>query len=181
MPDTSEAIVTLEERESTVLVQETPPDPTLVDASAVVDPARRTNVEVRFGGRQPESDPVATDVLVTPADADAVDADYDAVHTVGGPADVTGYGVALDKLFDDADTPLLVRLNSLTVLLKHVELTDAFRFVHVLGGRVARENAVLLAGIDAAAHGTETVTTLLHPFDVTVTDVDDDPTVRRRD
>lgn len=185
MSTSSDGTVTLRGSESSVLVQDAPPDSALVDASTVVEDGRR-RVEVRFGGRSAGAES-GDAFVVTPADAgndgggtEGTDGTDETTHTVGGPADLTGYGVALDKVFDAADAPLLVRVDSLTTLLQHTDTTDAFRFVHVLCGRVAREDAVLVAGIDGDAHDRQTVATLLQPFDVTIVETDPGLRVRRR-
>jgi hypothetical protein len=163
--------LTLRERDSSVLVQEAPLERAPVDGSEIDDCDGRTTVGVRFG--RPTG---ADDVVVAPVDPDSVDGP---AYPVDGPADLTGYGVALDKVLDDVDEPLLIRVDSLTALLQHATLSDAFRFVHVLSGRTAREEAVLVAAIDAAAHDEETVAAMLQPFDVTVTPPPD-YRVRRR-
>jgi hypothetical protein len=170
--------VTLRDAESSVLVQSGPLDGFDADSRRVsVDTERRLTVELRFGGQPTETDaPDAPDIVVAPdVDPDTVDA---AVAPVDSPADLTGYGMALTEVFDDADRPLLVRVDSLTALLQRTAVDEAFRFVHVLSGRVRREDAVLVAGIDADTHDEQTVAKLLQPFDVTVTDTDG--RVRRR-
>ena len=174
----SDETVTLRESESSVLVQHAPIRQPPVDPTPRLGGGSPVTVDVRFGDppRAGTSgvDAATADVVVAAAEADGDDARY----AVDGPDDLTGYGMALTDVIDDTDAPLVVRIDSLTALLQHATVDEAFRFVHVLGGRVSREDAVLLAGIDADSHDDRTVAQLLQPFDVTVTG--SDGTIRRR-
>ena len=176
----SDETVTLRESESSVLVQHAPISQPPVDPTPRLGGGSPVTVDVRFGDppRAGTSgvDAATADVVVAAAEADGDD--DDARYAIDGPDDLTGYGMALTDVIADADAPLVVRIDSLTALLQDATVDEAFRFVHVLGGRVSREDAVLLAGVDADSHDDRTVAQLLQPFDVTVTG--SDGTVRRR-
>jgi hypothetical protein len=83
-------------------------------------------------------------------------------------------------VFEETGAPILVEVDSLTALLQHVSVDTAFRFVHVLSGRVERENAVLVAGINPGAHDDRTLATLTHLFDVAVVGEEGSRRVQRR-
>jgi hypothetical protein len=179
MTELSDERVTLRADESSVLIHEAPLAATpAVDATARLGRDRVVTVDVRFGRPPSPADVPASDaVLVAPVDEDAFDAP---VYGVAGPDDLTGYGVALTRVLEDVDDPLLVEVDSLTALLQHVGVDTAFRFVHVLSGRVDRERAVLVATIDPTAHDERTVATMTQPFHVVVTGEEGDRRLRRR-
>jgi hypothetical protein len=181
MNELSDESIRLRAEESSVLVHEVPfaAFPT-IDTSARLGDEGVVSVDVRFG-RLPSREELAGDnaVLVAPTEEGSF-GDVP-VYTVAGPDNLTGYGVALTEVIEDHDAPLLVRVDSLTTLLQHVSVDAAFRFVHVLSGRVDRERAVLVASINPAAHDDQTVATMTQPFDVAVTGEEGDRRVRRRD
>jgi len=187
MTELSDGAVSLRPQESSVLVQGDPlalGEQSEIDATARLGNGRTVTVDVRFG-RLPSTDDVAGDdvVFVAPVDAESVDAGSVGdvpVYTVAGPGDLTGYGVALTQVLEDVDDPLLVRIDSLTALLQHVSTDAAFRFIHVLCGRVDRETAVLVATVDPNAHDDQTVATITQPFDVAVTGTGTERRIRRR-
>jgi hypothetical protein len=182
MTEQSDETVVLRADESSVLVHRSPLDPVPgVDASARLGAGRPVRVDVRFGRLPSRADLDRDDgevVLVAPAESGSF-GDVP-VYTVAGPDDLTGYGVALTRVVDDHDAPLYVEVDSLTSLLQHASLDRAFRFAHVLSGRVDRERAVLVASIDPGAHDEQTVATLTQPFDVTVTGEEGARRIRRR-
>ncbi|WP_318569520.1 DUF7504 family protein [Salinigranum marinum] len=181
MTELSDGAVSLRPQESSVLVHGDPlavAERPEIDATARLGSGRIVTADVRFG-RLPAADDVADDVvLVGPAEAGSV-GDVP-VYTVAGPGDLTGYGVALTQVLGDVDDPLFVRIDSLTTLLQHVSADAAFRFIHVLCGRVDRETAVLAATVDPAAHDEQTIATITQPFDIAVTGDDGQRRIRRR-
>lgn len=173
--------VVLRADESAVLVHEGPHSSTSfpdIDATARLGTDRPVTVDVRFGRLPAAADLGADVVLVGPADSDT----YDGVpvYTVAGPENLTGYGVSLTRVLEEHDAPLFVRIDSLTALLQHVSVNDAFRFVHVLSSRIDREAAVLVASIDPSAHDERTISSMTQPFDVAVTGDEGERRVRRR-
>jgi hypothetical protein len=171
----------LRERESSVLVHRdsmaTLPE---IDTTARLGDDRVVAVDIRFSRLPSRADLAAEDDVVLVAPAEAGSFGDVPVYTVEGPENLTGYGMAMTEVLEDYDEPLLVRLDSLTALLQHVSVNAAFRFVHVLSGRVDRERAVLVASLDPGAHDTQTVATMTQPFDVVVTGEQGTRRVRRR-
>jgi hypothetical protein len=181
MSDPLDGPLVLRDRESSVLVRQDSlaalPE---IDTTARLGDGRVVTVDVRFSRLPSETDLAAEDDVVLVAPTDAGSFGDVPVYTVEGPDNLTGYGMALTEVLDDYDEPLLVRVDSLTALLQHVSVNAAFRFVHVLSGRVDRERAVLVASIDPGAHDEQTLATMTQPFDVVVTGEEGARRVRRR-
>lgn len=179
MSSATDERVALHEDESSVLVHGAAlaPRPSF-DVTARLGSGRLTTVDVRFGRLPPGFELDAETRLVAPNAPDGLDSER--VYSVGGPDSLTEYGVALTRVFEDVDGPILVELDSLTALLQHATLNAVFRFVHVLSGRVDREQAVLVASIDPGAHDEQTLATMTQPFDVAVTGEDGAHQIRRR-
>lgn len=103
------------------------------------------------------------------------------IETVGDPSDLTGLGIVISEFlgqwnsekWEDGPTQLVFCFDSLTVLLQYVELKRAFRFLHVLIGRLKTVDAVAHFHLDASAHDQQTIATLRSLFD-TVVKVEDD-------
>jgi hypothetical protein len=180
MSESTDESVVLRAEESSVLIHGAP----LASRPAIDTTARLGNdprtIDVRFGRLPPQYELEAdSDVrLVAPTVPDGVDPDR--VYRVAGPDSLTEYGMALTQAFEDTDGPLLVTVDSLTALLQHATLDAVFRFVHVLSGRVDREQAVLVATIDPGAHDEQTLATMTQPFDVAVTGEAGSRRIRRR-
>ena len=66
------------------------------------------------------------------------------------------------------DSRVLVRFDSITALLRHVELPVAFRFLHALRSLLRTNDAVGYFYLDPDAHGNETIGTLTTVFDTTI-------------
>lgn len=180
MNDSPNESIALRASESSVLVHGSAfePRPSL-DTTARLGSDEVTTIDVRFGRLPPGYEPGADVRLVAPTTPEGFDSER--VYRVGGSDNLTDYGVALTQAFEDADGPLLVELDSLTTLLQHATLNAAFRFVHVLSGRVDRETAVLVASIDPGAHDEQAVATMTQPFDVAVTNEEGVHRVMRRE
>jgi hypothetical protein len=56
-------------------------------------------------------------------------------------------------------------LYSISQLLMYVDTQTAFRFLHILTGRVGTANALSLCALDTETHDKQTVTTLTQLFD----------------
>ncbi len=179
MTESTEGPIALHAEESSVLVcgPAFASRPAL-DLTARLGDDHVVTVDVRFGRLPPGFEADSETRFVAPNVPDGVDSDR--VYEVGGPDSLTEYGVALTRVFEDVDGPVLVELDSLTALLQHTTLDAAFRFVHVLSGRVDREQAVLVATIDPGAHDEQTVATMTQPFDVAITGEEGNRQVRRR-
>jgi hypothetical protein len=180
MTELSDDTVVLEADESSVLVHEVPlTEPPEIDASARLGDDYVT-VDIRFSRLPSRADLADGDdvILVGPAEEGSF-GDVP-VYPVAGPENLTGYGMALTQVIEDVDAPLFVTVDSLTALLQHVSVDAAFRFVHVLSGRVDREDAVLVATINPGAHDEQTLATMTQPFDVAVVGEEGDRQIRRR-
>ena len=99
-----------------------------------------------------------------------------AVSVVESADDLTGLGITIGshlKRWEESADPVLVTVDSLTVLLQYVDLKRAFRFLHVMVNRVKGAGAVGHYHMDPAAHDEQTVATLASVFDA-VAQHDDD-------
>lgn len=89
------------------------------------------------------------------------------VEVVEDPTDLAGIGITVNDWLDrreDGDQPV-VCFRSLTELLEYVDLQAAFRFLHVLTGRIAAANACAHYHLDPGAHDEQAVNTLSNLFD----------------
>jgi len=117
-------------------------------------------------------------VAIGRADA-SVDAPAWAVRTVENPADLTGIGIELSELLSgmanaaDDDEHIAVCFNGITSLLQYADLQRAFRFLHVVTGRIKTVDGVGHFHLDPEAHDSQTLATLKGLFDAVV-EVDDD-------
>lgn len=100
---------------------------------------------------------------------------------IESPEDLTGLGIAIGEQFEAwGDVPIVVCFDSLTVLLQFVELQRAFRFLHVLTGRITATDARAHFHLDPSTVDERTIATLTSLFDATVRAVDGDWQVRSR-
>ena len=94
--------------------------------------------------------------------------------TVESPADLTGIGIELSNLLSELaedvgpDERLSVCFDSVTTLLQYADLQQAFRFLHVVTGRVRKADARCYYHLNPTAHGQQTMATLGGLFDTTV-------------
>lgn len=104
------------------------------------------------------------------------------VEAVENPSDLTGLGIAVSRYFGawGADHPTSLCFDSITAMLQYVEFETAYRFLHVLTGRVTAAGAVGHFHVDPAAHDEQTMESLKTLFDAVVTLDDGDRTVRTR-
>jgi hypothetical protein len=112
----------------------------------------------------------------------AVDDPSWAVKTVENPSDLTGMGIELSELLSGMTTAaaddehLVVCFDSITSLLQYADLQRAFRFLHVVTGRVKTAEGVGHYHLDPEAHDRQTLATLKGLFDAVV-EVDEDGSV----
>ncbi len=100
------------------------------------------------------------------------------------PADLASVGIELSDLLSTLDASgeagTAVCFDSLTALLEHTDLQQAFRFPHVVTDRVESAGAVGHYHVDPDAHDRETLATLEGLLDAVVTvDEDGDWSVER--
>jgi len=105
--------------------------------------------------------------------------------TVESPSDLTGIGIELSNLLsglaEDAgpDEQVSVCFDSVTTLLQYADLQQAFRFLHVVTGRVRTADARCYYHLNPEAHDQQTMATLSGLFDTTVEREDDTWSVSR--
>ena len=105
-----------------------------------------------------------------------------AVKTVENPSDLTGIGIELSELLSgmataaDDDEHIAVCFDGITSLLQYADLQRAFRFLHVVTGRVKTVGGVGHYHLDPEAHDPQTLATLKGLFDAVV-EVDDEGTL----
>lgn len=99
------------------------------------------------------------------------------IHTVANPTDLSSVGIELSDLLSTLNTPdgarTAVCFDNLTALLDHAGLQQAFRFLHIVTGRVETAGAVGHYHIDPDDHDRETMATFEGLFN-TVLAVEED-------
>lgn len=92
------------------------------------------------------------------------------VETINNPRDLTRLGLLINKHLAEPDEgpPAVVCFHTLSSLLQFVEVEKAFRFLHVLQGRVRTANARAHYHLDPSAHDEQVLHTLRPIFDFTV-------------
>lgn len=155
-------------------------------------PPERTNVLVVTYTESPQefldrwADRIGTDParggIVTVGQAEAsVDNPSWAVRTVENPSDLTGVGIELSEFLSGManaageDEHIAASFNSITSLLQYADVQRAFRFLHVVTGRVKTVEGHAHYHIDPEAHDSKTLATLKGLFDAVV-EVDEDGT-----
>ncbi|MFT4922341.1 MAG: hypothetical protein ACI8XM_001555 [Haloarculaceae archaeon] len=118
--------------------------------------------------------PVRGGVVAVGATNATVDNSDWAVRSVESPSDLTGIGIELSELLSgmakaaDDDEDIVVCFNNITSLLQYADLQRAFRFLHVVTGRVKTVGGVGHYHIDPDAHDQQTLATLKGLFDAVV-------------
>ena len=109
----------------------------------------------------------------------AVDDSAWAVRAVENPSDLTGVGIELSELLSGMataagdDESITFCFNSITSLLQYADVQRAFRFLHVVTGRVKTVGGTGHYHLDPEAHDQQTMATLKGLFDAVV-EVDGD-------
>jgi hypothetical protein len=140
----------------------TPDLSNLLVVSFADDPARWLDDWTADGG------PPETTVLVEEVERDGAGSYPDVERIVEEPADLMGLGITVSERLTDWGTGSLLIFESLTVLLEHVELKRAFRFLHVLVNRVKATGATAHYHLDPDQHDDRTIATLTSLFDTIV-------------
>lgn len=104
----------------------------------------------------------------------------DVTVSYASPTDLTGVGIRISERLAEwardashGSSPFLLCFDSLTALLAYAELERAFRFVHVLTGRLRTAGARGHFHLDPAAHDDQTVATLAPLFDAVLDGTDE--------
>ena len=90
------------------------------------------------------------------------------IESVSSPADLTGLGMKLSDLLEDFggdETELVVCFHTLSVMLQYVDVQRAFRFLHVITGRMEAADATAHYHMDPTVHDDRQRNTLLTLFD----------------
>ncbi len=105
-----------------------------------------------------------------------------AVKTVENPSDLTGIGIELSELLSgmataaDDDEHIAVCFDGITSLLQYADLQRAFRFLHVVTGRVKTVGGIGHFHLDPEAHDPQTLATLKGLFDAVI-EVEEDGSI----
>ncbi|MFC7132632.1 MULTISPECIES: DUF7504 family protein [Salinibaculum] len=158
------------------LLTRTPPEKTNVLAVSYTDtPSEFVDRWNAAAGAPPARGGIVT---VGQAEATVDDAAW-AVRAVENPSDLTGVGIELSELLSgmataaDDDEHVAFCFNSITSLLQYADVQRAFRFLHVVTGRVKTVEGTGHYHLDPEAHDQQTVATLKGLFDAVVA-VDED-------
>jgi hypothetical protein len=120
-------------------------------------------------------------VSIGQGEADIDDPSW-AVKTVENPSDLTGIGIELSELLSgmataaNDDEHIAVCFDGITSLLQYADLQRAFRFLHVVTGRVKTVGGIGHFHLDPEAHDPQTLATLKGLFDAVI-EVDDDGSI----
>ncbi|GAB7094667.1 hypothetical protein JCM30237_18200 [Halolamina litorea] len=93
------------------------------------------------------------------------------VETVASPNDLTGLGIRITEFLNDwkgNGNRTTVCFDSLTALLQYVELETAYEFLHIIGGRMASNDALAHFHMDPDAHDEQTVEIITSLMDAVV-------------
>jgi hypothetical protein len=118
-------------------------------------PARLGVVGVGASERSGDGDPVSA-------------TGSDVLTTVRDPADASDLGIAISLYLQDwatDDAPTMLGLHSLTAMLDHVDEETTFRFLHVLGRRLADTETNSRFHLDPTVVDERTIRTLRPVFD----------------
>jgi hypothetical protein len=165
-------------------------DAACLDLLALSPPERTSVLSIAYTGTPSEfvarwnegigSGPARGGIVAVGETGPAVDDPAWSVRTVENPADLTGVGIELSELLSelsgaDEDGTVAVCFDNLTSLLQYADLQRAFRFLHVLTGRVKAVGGVGHFHIDPEAHDRRAMATLTGLFDAVV-EVDENGT-----
>jgi hypothetical protein len=165
------------------LLARTPPEQTNVLAVSYTEsPSEFVN---RWNDRC-GADPARGGVVAVGESDSHIDSPAWAVRAVENPSDLTGVGIELSELLSGManaagdEEHIAVCFNSITSLLQYADVQRAFRFLHVVTGRVKTVGGVGHYHIDPEAHDRKTLATLKGLFDAVVEiDEDDNWSIQR--
>jgi len=90
------------------------------------------------------------------------------VQTISSPGNLTDLGIKISSYLTDWESngnATAICFNSLTTLLQYADVQRAFRFLHVLTGRVRSVDGFAHYHMDPGAHDEKTLNTLMTLFD----------------
>lgn len=107
-----------------------------------------------------------------------------AVSTVPNNGDLTGIGIELSDMLSDTveetadQEEIRLCFDSVTTLLQYTDLQRAFRFLHVVTGRVRNAEARAFYHLNPESHDTQDTATLTSLFDIEIDQNGDTWTIR---
>lgn len=155
-----------------LLTVDSPADEDVLFVTFVQSPDQRLDAWRRFtgGGRPAKLGFVNVDDATrsAAAAAPAHEGEPLSIRSVSSPADLTDLGIKLNAYLtewaDDGNRTVLC-FHSVTTLLQYVDLQRAFRFFHVITGRIRESGARAHYHVDPSAHDERTINTLKTLFD----------------
>ena len=153
------------------LLTRTPPDETNVLTVTYTDTAPEW---VSYWDEHIGTSPIRGGLVAIGQGEGAVENPSWAVKSVENPSDLTGVGIELSELLSgmvsaaDDDEHIAVCFDGITSLLQYADLQRAFRFLHVVTGRVKTVGGVGQYHLDPEAHDHQTIATLKGLFDAVV-------------
>lgn len=102
------------------------------------------------------------------------------VAAVSTPSDLAALGIKLSQFLSETDGDLTVCFDSVTAMLRHVDLDTAYEFLHTVTRQCYLADARIHFHLDPATHDTETVAAITSLCDARV-DHDETVSVRVRD
>ena len=99
-----------------------------------------------------------------------------AISTLSSPSDLTGIGISITERVHewmDDGNQVAVCFDSLSTLLQYADVDRAFRFLHVITGRLRSVDAIAHFHIDPTVHDERTLNTIKTLFDAAVEFEDD--------
>ena len=101
------------------------------------------------------------------------------VEAVSTPSDLAALGIKLSQFISETDGDLTVCFDSVTAMLRHVDLETAYEFLHTVTRQCYLADARIHFHLDADAHDAETVAAITSLCDGRV-DHDQTPSARVR-
>lgn len=144
------------------------PTPERTNVLAVVYETSPAEFAARWSART-DAPPERGGIVAVGTTEVSVDESVWTVRAVTDPGDLSSVGLELSDQLSAPNTPgdagIAVCFDSLTALLDHTDLQQAFRFLHVATARVESAGAVGHYHMDPDAHDRQTLATLEGLFD----------------
>ena len=115
--------------------------------------------------------------LGTTAECDT-DAENVTVETISSSSDLTCLGITISRVLSRREDVVLY-FESVTALLRHVDLETAYPFLHAVTGQLYAADGRSQFSLDSSAHDRQTIDGLASLFDAVV-EIDGEATVRSR-
>ena len=99
-----------------------------------------------------------------------------AISTLSSPGDLTGMGITITEQLSDwvgDGNQIAICFDSLSMLLQYADIDRAFRFLHVITGRLRSVDAIAHFHMDPTVHDERSLNTIKTLFDTAVEFEDD--------